>query len=194
MNTTVHDTKGPVRPIALFCFVLLSYLGLRVAKTGPAVGLLGLGVHQHVFLLDTEPGLGISVGVHDLLAGVAMVGLVGSAVRVVGLAKHKLVITAAEGISEQSNGNDEDIRVVALGLAGGGTIVVPLGQISSRLGNLVDSLGLATEVVEAIDPDVLDLDLALGVEVEVLLKKLSVGHGGHCIKCESRGEVGDERV
>lgn len=57
-------------------------LALRfgIAEFGPAIGLLGLRVDQHVFLLNTKPGVAVCVGIHDFLACSAVIGLVGSAI------------------------------------------------------------------------------------------------------------------
>lgn len=134
------------------------YLGLGETALRPAIGLLGLAVKQHVLLLDTEPRMAVSVRVHDLLASMTEVSPVRSAIRVVGFAEDELVVAAAEGISKKRHGLDQHIRIVALSLSGGRTIKVPFGKVSSSLRNLGYSLGLASQLVKAINPDILDLD------------------------------------
>lgn len=53
----------------------------RVAANGPAIGPVILA-EESVLLLETEPGLALGVGLHDLGALMAEVVLVGSAVGV----------------------------------------------------------------------------------------------------------------
>ncbi|EIE78938.1 hypothetical protein RO3G_03643 [Rhizopus delemar RA 99-880] len=74
---------------------------LRFGETmlGPTVGLTGLGIKEHVFLFHTEPRLGVSISVHHLLAVVAVIGGVRSAIRVEGLTDHKFVVATTERIS-----------------------------------------------------------------------------------------------
>merc|ERR1719199_1634699 len=64
-----------------------------------------------------------------------------------------------------------NLGVVAGGLARGGAVVVPHGKLVDGGGHLVEHAGLGAIVVTtaatATDPDVLGLDLAVGVGLEV---------------------------
>lgn len=108
---------------------------------GPAIGLLSLGINQHVLLLNTKPWVGVSMSLHDLVASVAVVGLVGSAIygfakirlvssrqvqkmranraytRVEGFAENNLVVSTTEGVVEKGNRLNQDIRVMTFSLA-----------------------------------------------------------------------------
>jgi hypothetical protein len=71
---------------------------------------------------------------------VAVVELVGGSVRVPGLAQDEDVVTLAEGVGEDGDRANVDIRVVTGGLASGGTVEVPLGELINRLDSLEESL------------------------------------------------------
>jgi hypothetical protein len=103
---------------------------LRTGETtlGPAVW-PSIGAKEGVFLLETEPEVLAGMCLHQLGRFVAVVELVGGAIRVPGLTEDKDVLSLAEGVREDSNGADIDIGVVAGGLAGGGTVKVPLGEL-----------------------------------------------------------------
>ena len=69
---------------------------------------------------------------------VTEVGLVGGSVVVVGLAKDEDVVTATEGVLEDGGGAEVDVRVVARGLVGRGTVEIPdakLADIGDLLAN-----------------------------------------------------------
>ena len=68
-------------------------------------------VEEGVLLLDTEPRDGIFCEVHDLLCVMTEVGLVGSAVGVVGLGEDEDVVTATEGVLEDGSSPKVDIGV-----------------------------------------------------------------------------------
>ena len=116
---------------------------LRTGETtlGPAVW-PSVGAKEGVFLLKTEPEVLAGVCLHQLSSLVAVVELVGGAIGVPGLTEDKDVVSLAEGVREDSNGADIDIGVVAGGLAGGGTVEVPLGELVDG----GDSLGESLEV------------------------------------------------
>lgn len=141
---------------------------LRTGETtlGPTVGTV-IHVKERVLLLETEPGLlGRNLG-HDLVALVSVVGLVGGAIVVVALGKDDDVVTTTERVGVVGNGTEVDIRVTAGGLVGGGTVKVPLLEVLERLDGAIESGGLAADLTIAIKPDVLGLDLAALVELEV---------------------------
>lgn len=81
-------------------------------------------------MLKAEPGLRVLSELHDLCGMVAMVGPVGSAVVVVALGEDEDVVTATEGVLEDSGGPQIDIGVATRGLAGRGAIEVPNTQLT----------------------------------------------------------------
>ena len=85
-------------------------------------------VEKGVLLLNTEPGLLVLGLLHDLVAELAVVGLSGLLVVLVGLAEDNLVVSQPEGIFVQGNRVKVDIRVGALSLSSGGSIEVPDGK------------------------------------------------------------------
>lgn len=114
-------------------------LGTGETTTGPAVG-PAISTEEGVLLLKTEPELFLGVGLHQAGSIVAVVELVGASIGVPGLAKNEDVVTLAEGVGEDSDGAEVDIGVVTGGLAGGGTVEVPLGELLDRLNGLGEGL------------------------------------------------------
>lgn len=94
-------------------------------------------VEQGIFLLETEPWFDFLCLVHDLLRMVAVVGLVGSSVVVVGLSEDENVLSTTEGIPEDGSRAKVDIRVVTGGLVRGRAIKVP----HTKIANVGDALG-----------------------------------------------------
>ena len=99
-------------------------LRARVAIVGPAErpgGELGLCTNKSVFLLDTEPGFFIG-GIENFLGMNTEVGvgrlklLAGSVSPSVSVAHDEDMVSAAEGISEDSDRAHDDLRVVSGGL------------------------------------------------------------------------------
>ena len=82
----------------------------------PAVRLV---VHSEksVLLLETEPGLVLLVGFHQLSSLMAVVELVWGSIGVPALGENQDVWGTAEWIGEDGNGSEVNIRVVAWGLA-----------------------------------------------------------------------------
>ncbi len=130
---------------------IVGALGAGVAVGGPAQGPLGPGVQHGVLLLDAEPGL-LALGLlHRRSARMAGVGGDGlglghgavgvDAGGLVGVAHHQDVVTAAEGVAVDGAGDEVHLGVVAGGLAGGGTIVVPGGEVLGLGGDLVEDPG-----------------------------------------------------
>lgn len=76
----------------------------------------------------------------------AVVELVGAAIGVPGLAEDEDVVTLAEGVGEDSARAEVDIGVVTGGLAGRGTVEVPLGELVNALDGLGE--GLRGELVD----------------------------------------------
>ena len=62
--------------------------------------------------------------------------LVGSAVAIVGCRENENVVTTTERILVERNRTQINVRVVARGLVGGGTVKVPVGELA-QVGNLV---------------------------------------------------------
>lgn len=114
-------------------------LGTGVTALGPAVW-PSVGTKKSVFLLETEPEVLAGVGVHQLVGLMAVVELVGRAIRIPGLAQDKDVVASAEGVREDGNGADVDVGVVAGGLAGRRTVKVPLGELVDGGDSLGESL------------------------------------------------------
>ena len=103
-------------------------LGTGETATGPAIR-PAIGTEKGVLLLQTEPELLLGVGLHQAGGIVAVVELVWASIGVPGLAEDEDVVTLAEGVGEDSDGAEVDIGVVTGGLAGGGTVEVPLREL-----------------------------------------------------------------
>jgi hypothetical protein len=89
-----------------------------------------LRVEECVFLLETEPELVRLMCLHEDSSVVAEVVCVGLAIGAPGLAHDEDVVTAnAERVRVEGDGVEVHIRVVAGGLAGGGTVEVPFGEL-----------------------------------------------------------------
>lgn len=114
-------------------------MSARETATGPAIW-PAVSAEESVLLLKTEPELLLGVGLHQAGGIVAVVELVGAAIGVPGLAENEDVVTLAEGVGEDSDGAEVDIGVVTGGLAGGGTIEVPLGELLDGLDGLGEGL------------------------------------------------------
>lgn len=114
-------------------------LSARETATGPAIW-PAVSAEESILLLKTEPELLLGVGLHQAGCIVAVVELVGAAIGVPGLAENENVVTLAEGVGEDSDRAQVDIGVVTGGLAGGGTIEVPLGELLNRLDGLGEGL------------------------------------------------------
>lgn len=114
-------------------------LGARETTLGPAVGGAEL-VEKGVLLLKTEPRLMVLVGLHELVALMAVVELVRGSVTVPALVQDKDVVATAERIGKDSDRAEVDIGVATGGLTGRGTVEVPLGEIVGGLGDLGQSL------------------------------------------------------
>ena len=71
----------------------------------------------------------LGVGLHQLGRLVAVVVLVGRAVRVPALGEHEDVLAEADRVRVDGDGLEVDIRVVAGGLARGRAVKVPCGQV-----------------------------------------------------------------
>lgn len=108
-------------------------------------------VQKSVLLLQTEPRLVSGVLLHQLGALVSVVELVRSSIGHPALGQNEDIVAAlgAEGIGVNGNGLQVDIGVVARGLAGGGTVEVPLrgGRNVSIFNRFLGSLGLVERTV-----------------------------------------------
>lgn len=114
-------------------------LGTGETALGPAVG-PAVGVEESVLLLETEPEVLVGMSLHQTGSLVTVVELVGRAIRVPGLAEDEDVVTLAEGVREDSNRANVDIRVVTRSLASGRAVKVPLRKLISRGDGLRESL------------------------------------------------------
>lgn len=103
-------------------------LGCGETADGPAERTV-IEVEHGVLLLETEPGLVLGVGLHDLGALVAVVELVGGAIGVPALGEDNDVGAATEGIRVDGARTKVDVRVLAGGLVGGGAVKVPNGEV-----------------------------------------------------------------
>jgi len=109
-NVTLDDLAGSNTAV-------VRALGSRETTSGPAERALVVA-KQGVLLLETEPGLPLGVEVHDLLALMSEVELVGRTIGIPALREDKDVGRAAERVREDRNGSQVNIGVVAGSLAG----------------------------------------------------------------------------
>lgn len=100
----------------------------RETALGPAVRLV-VHVEESVLLLETEPGLVFGVGLHELSGLMAVVELVGGAIRHPALRENQDVGDTTEGVREDSDGAKVDVRVVTGRLLRGGAVEVPHGKV-----------------------------------------------------------------
>lgn len=114
-------------------------LGTGETALGPSVR-PAIRAHKRVLLLETKPKVLLLVDLHQARSLVAVVELVGGAVRVPGFAEHEDVVAAAEGVGEHGARAEVDVGVVAGGLAGGGAVKVPLWELVDGFYDLVDGL------------------------------------------------------
>ena len=129
--TTVHFSSANT--------AVVRALGTGETALGPSVR-PAIRTHKRVLLLEAEPEVLLLVDLHQARGLVAVVELVGGAVRVPGFAEHEDVVAAAEGVGEHGARAEVDVGVVAGGLAGGGAVKVPLGELVDGLDDLVDGL------------------------------------------------------
>lgn len=89
-----------------------------VTVLGPTIW-PAINIKDCVFLLQTEPGLMLGIGLHQTLALMTVVELVGSSIRIPGLGHDEDVVATSKRIGVDSDGANVDIGVVAWSLAGG---------------------------------------------------------------------------
>lgn len=135
------------------------------------------GEHGILLLKTEERGLRLHLVVDDRLELGAGVGRVGAAIGVEDLAHDEDIVTTTNGIRADKDGVEDAIRVVTLGLTGGGAIKGPGREVLGVEGGdrLLDDLGLGAHLVEhgslgrlaflAIVPDVLG-SLSDGINTE----------------------------
>jgi len=127
-------------------------LSSRVAIVWPTKWLLGeLGglSKKCVLLLNAVPGLfGLHLHVFpNLVCEVSEVGvggdesLPGVVLPLVSLTHHNDVVTSSEGVLEEGDWLEDDLRHLSGGLVGAGTIVVPLGAVFNGLDLLGEGAG-----------------------------------------------------
>lgn len=109
-NVTLDDLAGSNTAV-------VRALRSRETTSGPAVRALVVA-KQGVLLLETEPRLPLGVEVHDLLAFMSEVELVGRTIGIPALREDKDVGRAAERVREDRDGSQVNIGVVAGSLAG----------------------------------------------------------------------------
>jgi hypothetical protein len=131
-NVALDDTAGANTAV-------VRTLRSRVAVLGPAVR-AAVEVEESVLLLETEPGLVLGVGLHQLGRLVAVVVLIRGAIGIPALAENKDVGVEAERIGEDSNGLEVNVRVVAGGLASRRAIKVPQREVLGLVVLLGESL------------------------------------------------------
>jgi hypothetical protein len=145
-------------------------LGSGITLLGPSVR-VAINVEHGPFLLHAEPWLLVLDFFHDSGARSSVVSTSWLLVGVEDFGKDEDVRSSSEGIWEDSNRLEVAIRVGTLGLASGGTVVVPLWELRDILGHLGQGSGLSSHgFTSTIDPDVHGLDIATGVQVHVMLK------------------------
>lgn len=111
----------------------------RVTTIGPAEG-AAVEVEESVLLLETEPGLVVGIGLHHLVALMAVVVLVGGAIGIPALSQDDDVGGAAEGVGEDSTRAKVDVGVLARSLVGRGAVEVPDGEVFGLVVLLIESL------------------------------------------------------
>ena len=74
-------------------------------------------IEKSVLLLNSKPRILILAPLHELIALLAVVGVSGLLVMLVGLAQDKLIVSQAEGVAVHGHRIEVDIRVGALSLA-----------------------------------------------------------------------------
>ena len=99
---------------------------------------MSINIEEGVFLFHSEPRVVILGLFHNLSTTTAVVTSVGLELVVKGLAENKFVITKTEGITEDGDRLQEDIRVGTFGLFGGGSIKVPDRELCTL--NINDSM------------------------------------------------------
>lgn len=87
----------------------------REATLGPAIG-PSIRAEEGVFLLETKPGLVLSVCLHQSRGLVTVVILVGASIRIPSLAQDKNVIATTEWVRKDCDRADIDIRIITWGL------------------------------------------------------------------------------
>jgi hypothetical protein len=90
---------------------------------------------------------------------VTVVELVGASIGIPGLAENEDVVTLAEGVGEDGDRAEVDIGVVTGGLASGGTVEVPLGELLNGGNGLGE--GLDGEETGDVSNDVLTIQAIL---------------------------------
>ena len=98
------------------------------AVLGPAIW-PAIDIEESVFLFETEPEVFLGVGFHQSGGFMAVVELVGGAIRVQGFAEDKHIVTTAERVGVNGNRTEVNIGVVTGGLTGRGTIEVPFRKL-----------------------------------------------------------------
>jgi hypothetical protein len=106
---------------------------------------------EGVLLLNTVPRHLIKTLVKNGLGVGAGAGGDGGHVGLEHLAEHKDVVAFPHGVLAHEGGLEEDLRVVARGLASAGTIVVPQGKLVDGLGHGVEDASLATAKVQELN-------------------------------------------
>lgn len=133
LNNVTHDDLAGADT------AVVRALGSRETAVGPAKRTV-IEVEEGVLLLKTEPRLVVGISLHHLVAVMAEVVLVGSAIRVPALGQDNDVGRSTEGIGVDGTRTEINIRVVARGLAGGGAVKVPDGKIFGLVLALFQSL------------------------------------------------------
>jgi hypothetical protein len=90
------------------------------------------------------------MGLHQAGGIVTVVELVGASIGIPGLAENEDVVTLAEGVGEDGDGAEVDIGVVTGGLASGGTVEVPLGELLNGGNGLGEGLNGERRVMLAL--------------------------------------------
>jgi len=152
-------------------------LSTRETTTGPAVR-PAISAEESVFLFQTKPEVFLGVDLHQAVGLMTVVELVGGSIGIPGLAEDEDVVTLTEGVREDGDGTEVDIGVVTGGLAGGGAVEVPFGELVDRGDRLGESLCLATAATGGVNPNVFSLDVSSLIEVHVFHEILRIGDDG----------------
>jgi hypothetical protein len=180
------DDWAAVRVLGADATVVRALRAIGEAPLWPAVRGDAVGLEERVLLLDAKPRLRVLDRLHDLVARDARVGRDRRAhahrrvrVGLVAVAEDDDVLgraggAGAERVLVDRARHEEHLRVAARRLLGGGAIKIPHRQLGHAERRARESLGLATKLVVAADPDVFGHSLLALIERQKPLLDLKV--------------------
>jgi hypothetical protein len=161
----------------------------RVSVVGPSEGVggeFGRVTDEGVLLLDTVPGLFFlnEIVVPDFVGEVSEVGVGGDKLLASfvfptpTLTEDKNIVAKAEGVTEVSDGLEDDLGLISDGLVGRGAIVVPFGDVGEAFNLFGEGAALGAEGdAGTIKPNVLSNDGTSLIEAVESMSVLVVESG-----------------